>query len=73
MKHAVFDKISRTARAGLAIAGAALLLAGCAGSRIDWAGVGAGVTDRACKNSSHCDLPCGRDSKRPDCVGDHDR
>lgn len=56
------------ARLGL-VAGVALGLSGCAGSSIDWAGVGAGAVNQACKNSSHCDLPCSRDASRPDCYG----
>lgn len=59
----------RMTLAGLAVMGAAVLLSGCAGASMDWASVGASAVDRACKSSSHCDLPCGRDSERPDCFG----
>ena len=44
--------------AGLAVLGASALLSGCAGATVDWASVGGGLVNKACKNSSHCDLPC---------------
>ena len=65
----MFEHGRKAALATLALIGTAALLSGCAGSRIDWAAVGASAVDRACKSSSHCDLPCGRDSERPDCFG----
>lgn len=43
-------------------------ISACAGHSVDWASAGAGAVNQACKNSSHCDLPCSRDGARPDCV-----
>lgn len=64
---AMARRLARSARLAALVLATVPATAGCAGVNVDWRSVGAGVVDKACRNSSHCDLPCSRDRARRDC------
>lgn len=62
------SKLAKSCLVVFAVIGLSGVMSACAGHSVDWAGLGAGAAHQACKNSSHCDVPCSRDGTRPDCV-----